>query len=366
LVNNLIGLVFGYGWEAVNLFVLLSGIGLALGYRPEQAGFSLGAWYRRRFARILLPYYAVAFPLILAAEALKWAGDGRGGLLGTLAGKLATKNLPDPLWIELAKHLFLLDPRQDFWVCDFFSPAWWFLPPILVSYLAFPLLHAARRRLGMWPLLALAALLSVLGYRLTQDGLWEHGPYFVVLHESWNFCLGLCIGAELRTQAGRATWQARLAAPWSLALGAALYVAGNLLSWFHPTHVLASPVFTAGLGLLLGAAAVRLARLAPVRRLVDLADAYHIYLLHQWLAFPLVALTVMLAGTQARAYGFSLGLLVYVAMVLAVVLGFERIWARPPKQQPPRTPTPEEPNREDSALAGMRGRSLGSRANYPA
>lgn len=329
LANNLIGLLFGYGWEAVDLFVLLSGIGLALGYRPRQPGFSLAGWYRRRYARILIPYYVIALPMILAAEAFKAAASGHAGVLGAMAAKLTVKNLPDPLWIELAKHIFLLDPRREFWICDFFSPAWWFLPPILVAYLVFPLLYGLIARLGIRCVLPATFVLTVLGYEATGAGLLpEHGPYFVILHECFNFTVGIWIGGMLQSEAGRARCLAALRSPAPPLLGALLFAGGNVVSWYGATHPFASPIFTAGLALLLGPLAVQLARIRPVLALTRAADSYHIYLLHQWLAFPLVLLTVAVCGRASRAVGFSLGFLLYLVLVLAVVLTFERLWGK--------------------------------------
>lgn len=327
VLNNAIGVVFGYGWEAVNVFVLLSGVGLALSYRPARPGSLLLRWYLHRCRRILLPYYAVALSLILAAEALEAAGRGHAGLLGTLAGKLAAKNLPDPIGIELAKHLVLADPRQPFWIIDFFSPAWWFLPPILVAYLCFPLLWRGVQRCGAGAMLALALPLSAASYTLTSLRLLpEHGPYFVVCHEVCNFVLGIAIGRFMAAAEGRERVRSWLAGPVALPLGAALFIAGNFGNWYSGLYPVSAACFTPGLTLILGAVAVRLARLPPARALARLLDAYHVYLLHQALAFPLVALTAAVFGGAATRIGFSAGFAVYLMSVALAALAFGRIW----------------------------------------
>ena len=325
-LNNLINIVFGYGWQAVNMFVLLSGVGLALSYRPTKAGFSLLGWYRRRYARILVPYYLIAIPMVLAGELLKIEGTGRGGLLGSLAEKLAIKNLPDPVWIELLKHVFLIDPRQDFWICYFFSPAWWFIPPVLVAYLVFPLLHAAITRFGLARVLVVAYPVTVAAYSLTAAGLlMEHGAYFIILHEAFNFVLGIGLGRMLQDEAGRARIVRFVRSPNALVTGSLLFVLGNFLSWFFPSHPFASPVFTTGLSLVLAWVAFHVARLRLIAAWVSRIDVYNVYLLHQWLAFPLVAVVVALLGSRAQEVGFSTGFVAFVILTFATVALFERV-----------------------------------------
>ncbi len=320
--NNLIGLVFGYGWEAVNVFVMLSGIGLALSYRR---GTALRPWYARRYRRILVPYYLACFPLILAAEMLRQVGSGRPGMLGHLAAKLTVKNLPDPLGIELAKHLVLIDPRQFLGIIDFFSPAWWFLPPILFAYLLFPGLVWLFDRLGAAPVLAAAFVISLSAYELTHFGLLpEHGWYFVALHECFDFNLAIWVGLRLRSDGGRAHIARWLRSPTALAIGAAAFVAGNVLSWFSPTHFVASCVFAPGLAILLGWMSIHLTRLHWTAGAARRWDTYFIYLLHQWIAFPLVLATALLAGPLAHSVGFAAGMLAYLCLVLLVVAVFSR------------------------------------------
>ena len=58
LVDTL-GVLFGFGWEAVFVFVLLSGASLVLSTSERQMP-SWPKWIYRRAKRILLPYYIIA------------------------------------------------------------------------------------------------------------------------------------------------------------------------------------------------------------------------------------------------------------------------------------------------------------------
>jgi peptidoglycan/LPS O-acetylase OafA/YrhL len=329
LANNTIGVLFGYGWEAVNVFVLLSGVGLALSYRPSATGFSLKSWYARRFSRILLPYYAIAFPLVLCAETLKWVGDGRSGLLGAMAMKLGDKNLSDPIGVELLKHLFLVDPRQAGWAPFFFSPAWWFIPPILVAYACFPLFWRGLDRFGATAILMATLAVSVVAYWFTDRGrLWEHGLYFVVLHEGFDFTLGIVIGRALGVEAARERLRAFVGSPLSLVVGAALFACGNVANWYSFSYPISSALFTPGYSLLLAWVAIWSTQNGSAAKVSRRVDSYHVYLLHQFLAFPLVLVTVALchAVKLNLGVGFGLGFLAYLAVCVAVVTAFELIW----------------------------------------
>jgi hypothetical protein len=263
-----------------------------------------------------------------------------------MALKLTQKNLADPIGIELAKHLFLFDPRQSFWITDFFSPAWWFIPPILVAYLCFPLFWRGLDRLGLGVMLTVTFAAPAIAYVLTGDNLLpEHGPYFVVFHESFNFVLGIAIGRALAIESARERVRRLIARPVSLVVGAGLFSLGNLANWFPVSFPVCSAMLTLGLTLILGFMAAWLARIAWVLTLSRRVDGYHIYLLHQWLAFPLVLITVDAFGAATPHPGFSVGLVAYVALVILVVLVFERIIWRPLGRGRPFN-TPALPQRE--------------------
>jgi hypothetical protein len=95
--------------------------------------------------------------------------------------------------------------------------------------------------------------------------------------------------------------------------------------------------------MILGFVAAWLARIPAILTLARRADGYHIYLLHQWLAYPLVLVTVTLFGAAAPTLGFASGFVVYIVFTIVVVLIFERVVWRPiayALNRKPATPAP--------------------------
>ena len=89
VVNRLLGFLFGYGWEAVSLFILISGFSLTL-HLPEVRGHHFWRrWYAGRFRRVLTPYYEIALPLITVFLIILRIHHAPGGFLARLQFKLA-------------------------------------------------------------------------------------------------------------------------------------------------------------------------------------------------------------------------------------------------------------------------------------
>ena len=76
-----IGLAFGFGWEAVNVFVLLSGLSLAISLGHSDRPSSWPSWIARRLKRILVPFYLVS----IAAGALMFGALAFTGSRGSAA-----------------------------------------------------------------------------------------------------------------------------------------------------------------------------------------------------------------------------------------------------------------------------------------
>ena len=317
IANDIVGLSFGFGWQAVNVFILLSGLGLALAYEAAPPR-SLRNWYGRRLRRILAPYLAVAIPFLAAAFALTAMLSETSETLQQLSVKIA-RTLNGPWTIEFIKHVFLFDLRQPHWVAEFFAPAWWFIPAIIVAYAMFPIIFACVRRLRASWALAASLSISVTSYVLSVAGiLLENAWYFVVLHELFSFVLGIVIGRALTKATARTKFTAILDARSAALAGAALFITGNLANWFLALYPVSSPLYTIGLGLMLGFLAVRLSRRLWAVRTSRRIDPYYLYLLHQPFAFPLAAVLVSVIGSWTTAIGFVF----YLVVCAAAVLGF--------------------------------------------
>ena len=116
--------------QAVPVFVVLFGVNSELWWRRHGA---LGEWYAGRFRRIVVPMWA--------AVAVWWA------LALYLRPLTVTLTRTLPLW-HLAGYLTEVGTG-------------WFITMILQLVLVFPLLHAATRRWGPFPLLAVGVVVTV-------------------------------------------------------------------------------------------------------------------------------------------------------------------------------------------------------------
>jgi hypothetical protein len=110
-LTNAIGLLGGFGWEAVSALVLVSGFSLALSQRGktlDTAGWF--AWYGKRARRILVPFYLVAIPfLAFCAVAVAILPHLHEPLAAVLDAKLLSQFHTPPLGVLLS-HVVLLDP----------------------------------------------------------------------------------------------------------------------------------------------------------------------------------------------------------------------------------------------------------------
>ena len=116
--------------QAVPIFIVLFGVNSELWWRRHGV---LGEWYAGRARRILVPMWS-ALP-VWWAFALYWRP-----LTVTLTRTL-------PLW-QVAGYLAEVGTG-------------WFITMILQLVVVFPLLHAAMRRWGPWPLLVIGVMVTV-------------------------------------------------------------------------------------------------------------------------------------------------------------------------------------------------------------
>jgi peptidoglycan/LPS O-acetylase OafA/YrhL len=161
-------LVAGSG---VHLFMLLSGFGLSLSrYSGEVRRF-----YGRRFTRILIPYYLfVTFVLVVNAWHPYYLRDGLYAYFGHI------------FWYKMF----------DGSIFGSFGPHLWFMSPLLVLYVLFPLLRAIQDRLGGGLFLALACAVSVSWWLIVagtghaSQAVWAR----FALSYVWEFGLGMFLG----------------------------------------------------------------------------------------------------------------------------------------------------------------------------
>ena len=308
-LTNLIGLLGGFGWEAVSALVLISGFSLALsqrGARPTRTEWF--AWYGKRARRILVPFYIAAFFFLtlygIAAVALPHLSGRFADAIGT---KMLSQFHTPPLGV-LSSHLLLIDPYNRFWSADFLAPAWWFVPAILLAYATYPIVATAMRRSGAACLLAAGAV-TVASYAAAGAGvLWNETWYYIVLQESFNFTLGIFIAA-LWLSPKRTLLERTLDDPRIFALAGVVFVIGNLANWSGELRPVASMLYGPSLTLMLAFIGRLLARARFAAALTSV-DPYDLYLVHQPFAFPLA----LVAGAVLHSYAVFVGWFVFVAV----------------------------------------------------
>ncbi|CAN1212340.1 Acyltransferase 3 domain-containing protein [Tumidithrix helvetica PCC 7403] len=311
-LTNFTGFLFGFGWEAVNVFILLSGFSLALGLGdwPERAKEYWMGWYKRRLKRILFPYYLIA-GILLFSYIFIYLGSSLP-FFDPVRPKIQEKIGKG--WLELlVSQVFLISPWQSSLKATFFSPAWWFIPAIIVAYLFFPFFFWILAKFGSKALLGFTFLVSTVSYWLSAKGVpvEENALYHVILFESFNFTLGMVLGRWFSQPAKRAKLEALVSKPIAIAVGVLLVLAGNLMNWFEPLYPLSSIFFTSGL-VIVGINISNLFLGIPIVSKLKKIDSYMFYLIHQLLAY-IIALVL---SYILRAYTTSLGILIYFAAVL--------------------------------------------------
>jgi peptidoglycan/LPS O-acetylase OafA/YrhL len=298
------GLPFSQAFIIVSSFSLT----VALANRSLSANQWIG-WFRKRATRILIPFYLVALPFLVGYLALVRFFAGRHDALAIgLNGKLASL-FHTPLPGIVLSHTLLFDPFRRHWEADFFAPAWWFVPAILLAYALFPLFFAAARRMNGVAALGIAAAVTMLSYHLAgNDVLLNQSWYFIVLQQAFNFMLGILAGRAWLDSRGPLL-DAFFSNHWTLLWGFSAFTLGNIWNWSPTTRPAASILYGPGLVLILVSIAKRCEK-QPFVRLVARIDSYGLYLVHQPLAFP-IALAFSLA---LRPHAVFIGWFVFVVV----------------------------------------------------
>jgi peptidoglycan/LPS O-acetylase OafA/YrhL len=281
-----------FGYVGVHLFVLMSGLGLALGTEDKIA---FVPFLRRRFFKVLPPF---------------WTAVAYFAVLGNLIGQPYSA-------IQVALRLSLLttfDQRQ-FFVID--SPMWC-LAVFFQLYLLFLPLRWLITRFGPRILLLLAAI-GFIARSLMDSAPVQHWNLFFghVFGLNWLavFGLGIWIGGKLR-QDGEIALPARTVTVTALA-AILLLVLSEAFRTVYPAHDTA-------IGVLIGAAALLawslFRKTRPGHALSELgAISFPLYLYHR----PIVGIVVAYANAHP-VVGYmpplSLGFITVPALILTTLL----------------------------------------------
>jgi peptidoglycan/LPS O-acetylase OafA/YrhL len=177
------GQLIELGAAGVHAFLFLSGFGLMLSYGNRP----LHGFYRRRFRRILVPYFV--FVTLLFVVNQWWPIYPEDGVYAYLGHVLLFKMFDESIISSYGYHL-------------------WFLSTIVQFYLVFPALRWCLKRWGMLLTFSLAAAVSV-GFSVLIVALGRadqrifNGCFLVYL---WEFVLGM-IAAERYRVGGTKFWE---------------------------------------------------------------------------------------------------------------------------------------------------------------
>jgi peptidoglycan/LPS O-acetylase OafA/YrhL len=322
-LNNTLGFLFGFGWEAVNVFIFISGFSLTLKLTnwPDDARLYWFGWYKRRLRRIFLPYYLIVAILVssflffyLAINLLNLP------FLAPIQTKIQERITQN--WLDLlVSNIFLFNPWKAHGSATFFTSAWWFIPAIVVTYMAFPLYFWSLTKLGSKLFLISTFLVTTISYWLgTQNILGENSWYYIILFESFNLSLGMVIGRWYQSEAGRVRSNDILFNPITLLVGISLIIIGNGMNWFAFFYPFSSIFFTSGLIIVGSNLSKWLLKVSFARRLKDV-DFYVLYLIHQ----PFSYITALTVSYLLKRYAAFLGVFIYLFIVLSVTYIFSSL-----------------------------------------
>lgn len=154
-----------FGWQAVHVFIVLSGFGLTYARLNQKAPLPWNQWYQKRFLKILPAYWAVCLSgaIVLVITQLL---DG--------SSLLAAISFPKRL---LLFEVTLLKNLSNSTIVAFPNFALWFVPFIVSFYLIYPWLYRLMtHRRTQWGVLTvfLGLVIVEFGYRLIAL-LWLDG-----------------------------------------------------------------------------------------------------------------------------------------------------------------------------------------------
>jgi peptidoglycan/LPS O-acetylase OafA/YrhL len=238
-IMSLFSIPAWFGFQFVDVFILISGFALTLSLRDRSL--EPLQFFKRRFLRILLPFWTVAW----LAYPILWA-----------IGSATHSYIPDP-WHIFAGSTFPLLFQFDGELLLPTSGPWWFVPLILSFTLVSPLLWKLLHRWGARNLLIVSILLT-LSYRALATYPFGGHPTYVILDTptGWlpfvpfiaklsTFVLGMVVGHAYCLGRGPVFWSASRSLLW----GGAIYAVGFVCQFYRLGWVVADLLLPVGLGL---------------------------------------------------------------------------------------------------------------------
>ena len=184
--NSLFQRLLSFGGSGVHIFMFLSGFCLMLGTYSTPLHF-----YRKRFIRILIPYWIVVTVLFVLKNLIP--APGHEATLYAFLGHI---------------FLFKMFDSSIFYSIGF---EFWFISPLLQLYILFPLLRAFANRVRPAHFITVTLIISVTWWLCIISFSWyeiaplrECFPQFL-----WTFALGVT-ASKLYTQRGMKFWNMKI------------------------------------------------------------------------------------------------------------------------------------------------------------
>ena len=311
LLLRFLGIPAWFGFQFVDVFVLVSGFSLVLSLRGKPL--AVGSFLKHRVLRILWPFWTVAW----LSYPVLWA-------IG-----VATHSYIPSVWHIFAGVTFplLFDYSGELLLPT--SGPWWFVPLILSFALIFPFLWHLLQRWGGTNLLLISTLLTV-AYRVLAVYKFDGHPTYVILDTptDWHpfliflsklstFVLGMVV-AQLYVQGkGPIFWKAQRA----LLLGIPLYALGFICQFYRAGWVFVDLLLPIGLTLCCMVIFRALAQLRPIATVLIWlgAHSYSFFLIHNFVVDRTIRLVVI---DDLSLYYWLLPVMVVGTLILAVLADY--------------------------------------------
>lgn len=308
-----------FGFQFVDVFVLISGFVAVVALKGEPI--RLGEFYKRRFVRILLPFWTVAW----LSYPVLW-------LVGAV-----TESYRPSLWHMFVGATFPLFYQYDAQLLLPTSGPWWFVPLLCSLVLSFPLLWRLMQRWGGRNLLVVSLLVTV-GYR-AMAVFWFNGhPTYVSLDDSLNIAQGMAsagwepflsllaklstfvcgmVAAKLYLNRGSRLWSASQ----MLCCGVICYGIGFACQFSRIGWIFADLLLPLGLTLCLAVLFQGLEQVAKYRALMTKlgGHSYSYFLIHNFVVDRTINLVV---GSDLSLYLLMLPIMVIEALIFSIVADY--------------------------------------------
>ncbi|MEO0457037.1 MAG: acyltransferase [Cyanobacteria bacterium P01_A01_bin.114] len=306
--GHLLGSPTLFGFQFVDVFILLSGFSLMLATRHRS--FDWLAFWQKRLLRLLWPLWTVT----LISYPILW-------VIGA-----ATQSYIPPAWNFFGASTFplLFDFRGS--VLLPISGPWWFIPLILSFTLGFPLLHRLMYRWGSRNLV-IVSIIVTLGYRALATYTFggqptytlldtPNGPlpFYVLLAKLSTFVIGMAVAQAYKHGRGVLFWPQTKA----LQAGVLLYATGFVCQFYRLGWVVCDWLVALGLTLVCAVLCRWLTSVRPFRYLaLSLGKhSYSFFLVHNFVVDRTLNFVV---DEDAVRFAIALPLMIIGTLVLAAI-----------------------------------------------